>query len=121
MPKHTEFDLLSLVPIAVLSVSGLVKAHPHGGLLLGQLLVVLSHPGLVAAGVTEGVGELIPGYTTEQELVSRAASWKKAHTWLFSTRKGTCSWILPLQACLSFGMQANSNLGKRDRNSLYMG
>ena len=57
-----------------MGVSGLVKHHPHGSLLVDQLLVIIQ-PGLVAAGVAEGDFEVISGYTTGKELVSRAANW----------------------------------------------
>jgi hypothetical protein len=60
MSTHTNADLLSLVPLAVLNVSGLVKHYPHGSLHLDQLLAVLGKPGIVDAGVGEGGGKLRP-------------------------------------------------------------
>ena len=54
--------------------------------------------GLVAAGVAEGGGVLVPGNTTGQGLVFRTAMWKMVHTWLFSTRTGPGQPSCPL-AC----------------------
>ena len=45
---------LALIPLAVLSVLGLVQHHPQGDLDLDQHLAVLGQPGLAAGGVAKG-------------------------------------------------------------------